>query len=160
MGWGTKIFCPGSFCLQGGCAASRRCSRRPAMSCRSPHELRLTDSHSVGSDPVSTLPEHVPKGAACQCWLGTWRLDPCHGDAPRSNDPLRCGLNSSPSNITAMRNLPQFAKIPQGMHGGALLLPCSANHVLPWTLGATSLLVAVPRLGGLGHQQFSRLLLP
>ena len=108
----------------------------------------------MGSDPVSTLPDLVPKGAACQCWLGTWRLDPCHGDAPRSNDPLRCGLNSSPSNITAMRNLPQFAEIPQGMHGGALLLPCSANHVLPWTFGATSLLVAVPQLGGLGHQHF------
>ena len=115
-GLGHQNFCPGFFCRQGGCAHSLRCSRRPAMSCRSPHELRLTDSHSVGSDPVSTLPEHVPKGAACQCWLGTWHLDPCHGDAPRSNDPLRCGLNSSPSNITAMRNLPQFAEIPQGMH--------------------------------------------
>ena len=89
---------------------------------------------------------HDPSGGqhdAVRCWLGLG-----------SNDPLRCGLNSSPSNITAMRNLPQFAEIPQGMHGGALLLPCSASHVLPWTLGATSLLVAVPRLGGLGHQNF------
>ena len=40
---------------------------------------------------------------ACQCWLG-----------PRSDDPLRCGLNSCHYHIYAMRNLPKFARIPQG----------------------------------------------
>ena len=39
----------------------------------------------------------------CQCWLG-----------PRSDDPLRCGLNSCHYHIYAMRNLPKFARIPQG----------------------------------------------
>ena len=53
-------------------------------------------------------------------------------------------MNSGPSNIAAMHNLPQFAEIPQE----CTMLAC------PWDLGATSLLVAVPRLGGLGHLIF------
>ena len=85
------------------------------------------------------------QGTAHTCWL-----------EPRSNGPLRCGLNSCPSYISAWCNLPQFAKIPQG----CTAMPCFYfawySHVLPWKLGATSLLVAVPRLGGLGHRIFSR----
>ena len=53
-----------------------------------------------------------------------------------------------------MRNLPQFAKIPQGI---STVLPCYCIgfHVLLWKLRATSLLVVlVPRLGGLGRQNF------
>ena len=38
------------------------------------------------------------------------------------------------------------------------MLPCYCiawlSHALPWKLGATSLLVAVLRLGGLGHSNF------
>ena len=88
-------------------------------------------------------------------------MTPATGTGPRSNDPLRCGLNSSPSNITAMCNLPQFAKIPQGMYGDALLLLCSANSRsilefrchLPSCGGAT--------VGWVGAPKFlSRLLLP
>ena len=60
------------------------------------------------------------RGAACQCWLGTWPHDPCLGTAgccwlgPCSTDPLRCGLNSSSTNVTALRNLSQFAKSLRG----------------------------------------------
>ena len=36
------------------------------------------------------------------------------GTGPPSNEPLRCGLNSSPSNTDAMCNLPQFAKFLRG----------------------------------------------
>ena len=57
---------------------------------------------STGSGPASTVP-HGRSGAACRCWLG-----PC------PHDPLRCGLNSSPSYNEAMCNLPQFAKSLRG----------------------------------------------
>ena len=102
----------------------------------------------MGSGPVSTIPDSTAEGAACQCWLGTWPHDPCLGAArccwlvPCSNDPLRCGLNSSSTNVTALRNLPQFAKFPQG----CTVMPCFCiarqSHVLSWKLCATSLLVA------------------
>ena len=39
-----------------------------------------------------------------------------------------------------------------GMHGDALLLLCLAFSCSTLELGATSFLVTVPRLGGLGHQ--------
>ena len=63
--------------------------------------------------------------------------------------PLRCGLNSSPSYIDAMRNLPQFANFLLG----CTMLPCyytaRHSHGLPWKMGAASLLVVMmPRLGG------------
>ena len=57
---------------------------------------------STGSGPASTVP-HGRSGAACRCWLGTW-----------PHDPLRCGLNSSPSHTDAMCNLPQFANSLRG----------------------------------------------
>ena len=48
---------------------------------------------------------------ACQCWLG-----------PRSDDLLRCGLNSCHYHICAMRNLLKFARVPQGQARYCLFL--------------------------------------
>ena len=77
------------------------------------------------------------------CWLG-----PC------PHDPLRCGLNSSPSHTDAMCNLPQFANSLRG----CTVLPCYCfawhSHVLPWKLGATSLLVVCATVGWVGALYF------
>ena len=70
--------------------------------------------------------------------------------------PARCGLNSSPSHTDARCNLPQFAKSPRGI-SSVLPCYCIGYYVLLWNLPATLLLVVlVPRLGGLGCQNFSR----
>ena len=54
-----------------------------------------------------------------------------------------------------MRNLPQFAKIPQGMHGVALLLLYMAFSCSTLEDGChLPSCGLVPRLGGLGHQNF------
>ena len=77
------------------------------------------------------------RGTARLCWLG-----PC------PHDPLRCGLNSSPSHrchvqLAAVRQIPQ---------GRSTVLRCYCivwlSHVLPWKLCATSLPGAAPRMGG------------
>ena len=163
MGWGPNNF-PSFFCHQGGCTRSQRCSRCPL---RSPHELRLTGSQSVGSDAVSTLPDHLQRwqhasagqelglmtpiatGTAHACWLG-----------PRSNGPPETWLELEPIQHCCHVQLAAVRKYSPGN----ALMPCFCfarqDHVLSWNLGATSLLVAVPRLGGLGHQNLSRLLLP
>ena len=86
----------------------------------------------------------TPPWAAYRCWLG---LCP--------HDPLRCGLNSSPSYTDAMCNLPQFARIPQGR---STVLPCYCiawhSYVLTWKFGATSLLVAGATVGWVGAPYF------
>ena len=77
------------------------------------------------------------------CWLG-----------PFPHDPLRCGLNSSPSHTDAMCSLPQFANSLRG----CTVLPCYCiawlSHVLPWKLGATSLLVVCATVGWVGALYF------
>ena len=72
--------------------------------------------------------------------------------------PEMC-LDLEPILHRASRNLPQIARIPRGF---STVLPCSllgaTSHVLRVDVGAALLLVdLVPRLGGLGHQNFSRL---
>ena len=68
--------------------------------------------------------------------------------------PARCGLNSSPSQTDARCNLPQFANSPRGI-SSVLPCYCIGFHVLPWKVPTTLLLVVlVPRLGGLGRQNF------
>ena len=80
------------------------------------------------------------EGTARLCWLG-----PC------PHDPLRCGLNSSPSYTDAMCNLPQFANFHQGMHGVALLLHSLAKPRSTLEHGCClSSCGVVPRLGGWG----------
>ena len=81
---------------------------------------------------------------ACQCWLG-----------PRSDDPLRRGLISYHYHSYAMRNLPKFARIPQGQARYCLFtaifgfltfyLGNGCHH--PTCGGAT--------VGWVGHQSFS-----
>ena len=50
-------------------------------------------------------------GGSTQCWLGRCLVSLVLRlmDEYSPNDPLRCGLNSCPSNTSALRNLPQFA---------------------------------------------------
>ena len=59
-----------------------------------------------------------------------------------------------------MRNLPQFAKIPQGMHGVALLLLDMAFSRSTLEDGChLPSCGLVPRLGGLGHYGFFQALI-
>ena len=65
--------------------------------------------------------------------------------------PPSCGLNSAHPTL-ALRNLLQFANSLRERS----MLPCFCiarqTQVLPCKMRPSSLLVAVPRLGGLGHQ--------
>ena len=117
-------------------------SRWVQAQCR--HSLNLQRGQHAGAG-LGTGPNDPAGGEhdAVRCWLGLG-----------SNDPLRCGLNSAHPTL-AMRNLLKFAKIPQGMHYAALLLHSSASPrstlQTPCRLPSCGL---VPRLGGLGHQNF------
>ena len=71
------------------------------------------------------------------------------------HDPPRCGLISSPSHTVLVTTLPQIAN-PSGIAHGVALLVAWLVLTFYYVKGATFYIVTVSRLGGLGHQIFSR----
>ena len=124
---GHHRFLQAFFACRGGCIGSQPHSRLP-------HGGRMSSGSAVlynrwAQAPCRHSPTLLQRGQHAGAGLGTGPHDPSGGQhdavrcwlGPGSNDPLRCGLNSAHPTF-AMRNLLQFAKIPQGMHDAALLL--------------------------------------
>ncbi len=96
------------------------------MRSRLPDGGRMSSGSVVYSRWVQARCRHslnsFAEGPACRCWVRNWVPDstmPFVALGPRSNDPLRCGLNSAHPTF-AMRNLLQFAKSLRG----CTMLPC------------------------------------